>query len=56
MILVENFYQDMGEKPEGMSLDRIDNDKDYSPDNCKWSTYQEQAWNKRNTAYKWAMR
>ena len=42
-----NFYTDMGEKPEGMSLDRIDNDADYSPENCKWSTRQEQTLNRK---------
>jgi hypothetical protein len=42
----ENFYADMRSKPEGMTLDRIDHNKDYSPENCKWSTYKEQM---RNT-------
>lgn len=37
-----NFLVDMGERPAGMSLDRVDNDKGYSPDNCKWSTATEQ--------------
>lgn len=41
----ENFYQDMGPRPDGMSLDRINNDlliDSYSKDNCRWSTHKEQ--------------
>jgi hypothetical protein len=38
----ENFLADMGEAPEGMSLDRIDGTKGYSPDNCRWATLKEQ--------------
>lgn len=43
----ENFYRDMGDRPEGMTLDRKDNNKNYCKDNCKWSTSKEQANNKR---------
>jgi len=44
----ENFFADMGERPDGKTLDRIDNSKGYEPNNCKWSTPAEQQDNKRN--------
>lgn len=44
----ENFANDMWPKPEGAySLERVDNHKGYSPDNCKWATNTEQAFNRR---------
>jgi len=43
----KNFLRDMGDRPQGYTIDRIDNDKGYEPDNCKWSTPSEQNRNQR---------
>lgn len=43
----ENFLIDMGEAPDNLTLERIDVDGDYEPNNCKWATWLEQARNKR---------
>ena len=45
----ETFFADMGKKPKGKTLERIENDEGYSKGNCKWATKKDQACNRRNT-------
>ena len=50
-MMFSNFYADMGECPPGLTLDRIDTRKGYSPENCRWSDMKQQCRNRTNNVF-----
>ena len=49
----ESFVRDMGERPAGYVIDRINNDGNYCPENCRWTSVTENNRNKRNNVHLW---
>lgn len=50
-MIFENFLADMGERPDGLSIERTDNNAGYSPENCVWADRASQSVNKRTTKF-----
>jgi hypothetical protein len=49
-LVFDDFYEDMGDRPAGQTLNRVDNDGPYAPWNCEWSSAKEQGRNKGNNS------